>query len=349
MAPRKSTASNPATDANGDVSMISNVTAASNATQAHSKPSRPSSSGGGGQGHGDGVGIDDLLLPRTLIQRLARSALPPNTSIQRDAVLAISKSATVFISYLAHAANEQSTRKTLAPQDVLQALRELEFDNVMQLGAVGKDGRLGGRLERELAVYEEVLMQKRKGAKDRKSNKAREGAEEDGERGEPSSKKARRMQTTGDQDDDNQNEDDGDEQDMLDSQLNGDGMASGGAGRVKGMRKNRKTSRTAEYGSSPAANTNGKAKDDETESDHEGGQDQDDEDDEEEEEEEGQDNDEDDDENDEDQDDDSDDNDGNEGDDVDDELEGRDHKTGRAVGLQPNGRAEIDGSDDDSD
>lgn len=234
---------------------------------------------------------------------------------------------------------------------MLQALRELEFDNVMQLGAVGKDGRLGGRLERELGLYEEVLMQKRKGAKDRKSNKAKEdagdvGGDEDGERGEPSSKKARRMQQT-DQDDDNNNENEhGDEQDMLDSQLNGDDVARGVPDKVRGKKK----SNHADSGSSPTA-ANGKAQGDETESDHDA--EQDDEEEEEDEDEDGQDNEDDDDDNnnDEDQDDDSDDDDGNEADDVEDELEGRDRTTGRTahVGLQPNGRAEVDGSDDDSD
>lgn len=42
----------------------------------------------------------DFLLPRTLISRLAKGVLPPNTSIHRDALLAITKAATVFVSYL---------------------------------------------------------------------------------------------------------------------------------------------------------------------------------------------------------------------------------------------------------
>lgn len=44
--------------------------------------------------------IQDYLLPRSLTLRLAKSVLPPNTSIQKDAVLAIQKAATVFVSYL---------------------------------------------------------------------------------------------------------------------------------------------------------------------------------------------------------------------------------------------------------
>jgi len=43
----------------------------------------------------------DLNLPRSIINRLAKGILPPNTQIQKDALLAISKGATVFVSYLA--------------------------------------------------------------------------------------------------------------------------------------------------------------------------------------------------------------------------------------------------------
>lgn len=42
----------------------------------------------------------DLLLPRTMCQRLAKGVLPANTQIQKDALLAMSKSATVFINYI---------------------------------------------------------------------------------------------------------------------------------------------------------------------------------------------------------------------------------------------------------
>lgn len=42
----------------------------------------------------------DYLLPRSLTARLAKSVLPPNTTIQKDALLAMQKAATVFVSYL---------------------------------------------------------------------------------------------------------------------------------------------------------------------------------------------------------------------------------------------------------
>ncbi|EXJ91124.1 hypothetical protein A1O1_04231 [Capronia coronata CBS 617.96] len=257
MAPRKSNASAAATDANGDVSMVSNATNTS--THAHPKSARQSS-GGGKQD--DGVSIDDLLLPRTLVSRLARGVLPPNTSIQKDATLALAKSATVFISYLAHHANEQTTKKTLGPQDVLKALKEMEMAGVMELGAVGQDGRLGGRLEREMEAYEEIIQRKRKGYRDKV--KARESLAGDGEggedgeagaaeRGEPSSKKARRM------DDD----DDDEEERLLDEQLNGGGVGddSGLSHPAKAKRKSKSKSANR---SSPLANGKARAMSDES-------------------------------------------------------------------------------------
>lgn len=76
---------------------------------------------GRGQRNSDGLGVEvrttadlhrkinltdnalqDLGLPRSMVQRLAKGMLPANTSIQKDALLAMSKSATVFVNYLAN-------------------------------------------------------------------------------------------------------------------------------------------------------------------------------------------------------------------------------------------------------
>ena len=84
----------------------------------------------------------------------------------------------------------------------------------MELGKVGDDGRAGGgRLERELALFEEGVRGKRKGY--REKVKARESVGgsgetgEDGERGEPEKKRVRMEE--------------GDEESLLDKQLNGGG------------------------------------------------------------------------------------------------------------------------------
>ncbi|GKT40082.1 DNA polymerase epsilon subunit D [Colletotrichum spaethianum] len=72
----------------------------------------------------------DLNLPKSIITRLAKGVLPPNTQIQANAVLAMSKSATVFINYLASHANEitvNANKKTVSAEDVFKALDDIEF------------------------------------------------------------------------------------------------------------------------------------------------------------------------------------------------------------------------------
>ncbi|KAF2761823.1 histone-fold-containing protein [Pseudovirgaria hyperparasitica] len=100
----------------------------------------------------DGISIDDLGLPKSMVQRLARGALPPNTVVQKDAILAIQKSATVFISYLASHANEltmRSNKKTIQPQDVLNALHAIEFE------------RFAARLDEEHTKFATIQTEKR--------------------------------------------------------------------------------------------------------------------------------------------------------------------------------------------
>ena len=43
----------------------------------------------------------DLSLPKSMIARLAKGVLPANTQIHKDALLALHKSTTVFVSYIA--------------------------------------------------------------------------------------------------------------------------------------------------------------------------------------------------------------------------------------------------------
>lgn len=52
-------------------------------------------------GDADKTTIEDLTLPKSIITRLAKGVLPANTQIQANAILAMSKSTTVFINYLA--------------------------------------------------------------------------------------------------------------------------------------------------------------------------------------------------------------------------------------------------------
>ncbi|KAH6619812.1 histone-fold-containing protein [Chaetomium sp. MPI-SDFR-AT-0129] len=100
----------------------------------------------------DTLTIEDLTLPKSIITRLAKGMLPPNTQIQANAILALTKSATVFISHLADAANEFTTganRKTITPHDVFNAIDEIEY------------GFMREKLEAEFAKFNEVQTSKR--------------------------------------------------------------------------------------------------------------------------------------------------------------------------------------------
>ncbi|KAL9050068.1 MAG: hypothetical protein Q9162_006858 [Coniocarpon cinnabarinum] len=69
-----------------------------------------------------------------MVARLAKGELPANTQVQKDAILAISKSATVFVNYLASHANDRATlnnKKTIQPEDVFEALKDLEFEDIV--------------------------------------------------------------------------------------------------------------------------------------------------------------------------------------------------------------------------
>ncbi|KAK4143230.1 DNA polymerase epsilon subunit D [Dichotomopilus funicola] len=103
-------------------------------------------------GAAESTGPQDLTLPKSIITRLAKGMLPPNTQIQANAILALTKSATVFISHLADAANEFTTganRKTITPHDVFNAIDEIEY------------GFMREKLEAEFAKFNEVQTSKR--------------------------------------------------------------------------------------------------------------------------------------------------------------------------------------------
>lgn len=100
----------------------------------------------------DTISIEDLNLPKSIITRLAKGVLPPNTQIQANAILALTKGATVFINHLANAANEHTqsaNKKTIMPADVFRALDDIEY------------GFMRERLEAEFTKYNEIQSSKR--------------------------------------------------------------------------------------------------------------------------------------------------------------------------------------------
>ncbi|KAL2122713.1 hypothetical protein VTJ04DRAFT_3168 [Mycothermus thermophilus] len=100
----------------------------------------------------DTVTIEDLALPKSIITRLAKGVLPQNTQIQANAILALTKSATVFVNHLANAANEFTVnggKKTIMPSDVFNALDSIEF------------GFMRERVEAEFKKFHEIQSSKR--------------------------------------------------------------------------------------------------------------------------------------------------------------------------------------------
>ncbi|KAF2447611.1 histone-fold-containing protein [Karstenula rhodostoma CBS 690.94] len=134
-------------------------------------------------------GLNDLNLPKSIVQRLAKGVLPPNTQIQKDALLAMSKGATVFVNYLTSTAAEHAARsgkKTVMPKDVFDALQELEFDFMLQ--------RVEAEVHKFTSIqadkrntYRKKVREEKKAAKDQPIN----GAADDDE--SPPAKRARRL------------------------------------------------------------------------------------------------------------------------------------------------------------
>ncbi|KAI9661501.1 MAG: hypothetical protein M1831_003023 [Alyxoria varia] len=83
---------------------------------------------------------------------MARAIVNPGASIQRDAITAWSRSATVFVNYLASTASDRavlSGKKTVQHPDVLEALDEMDFADFV------------AKTEAELAEHRRTLTNKR--------------------------------------------------------------------------------------------------------------------------------------------------------------------------------------------
>lgn len=107
--------------------------------------------------------IQDLNLPTAVVTRLIKDALPDGINIAKEARIAISKAASVFIIYLSSAAiNEakKSNHKTMTPQNIFDALEEIEFESFIE------------PLKVSLEVH-------RQSVKDKKSSKASEKKEDE--------------------------------------------------------------------------------------------------------------------------------------------------------------------------
>nr|CEG04042.1 unnamed protein product [Fusarium clavum] len=119
---------------------------------------------------GEAGSSPDLTLPKSIITRLSKGVLPPNTQIQANAIMALSQSTTVFINYLASHANENTVnagKKTISPADVFKALEETEF------------GFLREPLEAEFAKFNAIQTEKRTSYRQKVRAKKSDGADTD--------------------------------------------------------------------------------------------------------------------------------------------------------------------------
>ncbi|XP_075987698.1 DNA polymerase epsilon subunit 3 Chrac-14 [Anticarsia gemmatalis] len=75
--------------------------------------------------------LEDLNLPMTVVTRIVKEALPEGVSISKEARTGLAKAASVFVLYVTSAATnivKQKKRKALTGQDVLDAMKDIEFE-----------------------------------------------------------------------------------------------------------------------------------------------------------------------------------------------------------------------------
>lgn len=78
---------------------------------------------------------EDLNLPNAVITRIIKDAIPDGVNVSKEARLAISKAASVFVLYATSCSNNfalKSKRKTITAKDVLDALEDMEFDQFVE-------------------------------------------------------------------------------------------------------------------------------------------------------------------------------------------------------------------------
>ena len=75
-------------------------------------------------------GIDDLLLPRSVVSAIAKQTLPEGMPLPKDGVTALMRSATMFTSFITAEANaiaRNESRKTINQTDIHKALEKCDF------------------------------------------------------------------------------------------------------------------------------------------------------------------------------------------------------------------------------
>ncbi|KPV75379.1 uncharacterized protein RHOBADRAFT_53362 [Rhodotorula graminis WP1] len=111
-------------------------------------------------------GIEAFELQKSVVARLVKSSLPPDVKLQKEVPLAMVKGSTVFIAYLAALAHDTATEKnhkTIAASHVLEASKQLAWDD---------GGALQKMLKKELAAFRANNEAKKQGRAVPKGKKA---------------------------------------------------------------------------------------------------------------------------------------------------------------------------------
>ncbi|KAG7095225.1 hypothetical protein E1B28_006000 [Marasmius oreades] len=80
-------------------------------------------------------GLDNFELPKSIVTKIAKSAVPENTKLQKEAILSLVKGSTVFINYLAataHDVAQSKQHKSISASDVLKALELIELGDLVE-------------------------------------------------------------------------------------------------------------------------------------------------------------------------------------------------------------------------
>ncbi|ESP00265.1 hypothetical protein LOTGIDRAFT_238643 [Lottia gigantea] len=74
---------------------------------------------------------EDLNLPNAVVTRIIKEAIPEGINVSKEARLAISKAASVFVLYATSCSNNfalKGKRKTINATDVISAMEDMEFE-----------------------------------------------------------------------------------------------------------------------------------------------------------------------------------------------------------------------------
>ena len=110
--------------------------------------------------------------PQASVARIIKAALPSDVQLSKDAKAAFSRASGIFIFYLTHCANEfktESKRSTIQAQDVVSALKELDF------------GDLEGPMEEFLELYKKEQKEEAAKKKAEKASKSSSSSSSDGD------------------------------------------------------------------------------------------------------------------------------------------------------------------------